>query len=150
MTLINPADIQRHIEFKQAINDLSENGHIRHYSAEISEKTGEDRSNIVKYFKGTKPIGDNFWKKFNKAYSRALKRVHEIDTPKREKKIPSTDTATVYSITTPSRSVLESVSNKEEKKKLINHEKRIAKLEQQVADLQKQLDEYHRANDRKE
>jgi len=151
VSLTNPADIQRHGEFQQAVNDLTEKGHMRHYSAHISERTGEDRSNVVKYFKGTKPIGDNFWKKFQKAYGRTLKRARGIETPKREQKLPPSDAAAIGPIvTTPSRRVAEPFPDKKEKKKLIDHEKRIAKLEQQVADLQKLLDEYRKNNSKKE
>ena len=75
MALTNPADILRHQQFKQDVDDLMKYGHIRHYTAEIKAKTGESTGNIANYYKGDKAISDNFLYKFKKAYGLALRRV---------------------------------------------------------------------------
>lgn len=73
MALRNPADVRRHTQFKKDVDDLRTNGYIRHYSSEISKKTGDTAANICHYYFGKKPIGDNFIEKFNKAYRADLK-----------------------------------------------------------------------------
>jgi hypothetical protein len=75
VALTNPADILRHRQFKQDVDDLMKYGHIRHYTAEIRAKTGESTGNISNYYKGDKSISDNFLYKFKKAYGHALKRI---------------------------------------------------------------------------
>jgi len=77
VALINPADIIRHKQFKQDVDDLMGYGHIRHYTAEIKGRTGESTGNIANYYNGDKPIGDNFLKKFHKAYGHKLKEIRE-------------------------------------------------------------------------
>jgi len=73
VSLINPADIKRHLRFKKEVALLKSHGIIRHYTAEISRKTGESKGNITNYYKGIIPIGDNFLEKFEKAYEKELK-----------------------------------------------------------------------------
>ena len=75
MALTNPADIQRHRQFKQDVDDLLKHGYIRHYTAELKRETGENTGNITKYYKGKIPIGNNFLEKFYSAYGRWLKKL---------------------------------------------------------------------------
>jgi len=85
MALSKQADIDRHIQFVKDVDELSRHGHLRHYTAEISQKTGENTGNITKFFKGKTPISDNFLKKFHKAYGRILKQIRE---PKKDTDLP--------------------------------------------------------------
>lgn len=83
--LSNPIDIERHRQFKKDVDDLARLGHLRHYTAEIKRETGESTGNISNYYQGKVPIGDNFLKKFNKAFGRTLKKIRE---PKTYKDLP--------------------------------------------------------------
>jgi len=77
VVLTNPVDIERHKQFKKAVNDLKKYGYMRRYTSEIKKRTGEDTGNITRYYKGNLPIGDNFLKKFKKAYASELRRIRK-------------------------------------------------------------------------
>lgn len=68
MALTNTSDEKRHQDFKQLVDRLKAAGSMRFYTSLIKERTGEDTGNISKYYRGEKPIGDNFFNKFKEAF----------------------------------------------------------------------------------
>src|ERR1700761_8498938 len=71
--LTNPADIERHRQFRKMVDDLEKYSYIRHYTSDIQKRTGESSGNIANYYNGKKPIGDNFITRFEEEYAEDLK-----------------------------------------------------------------------------
>jgi len=80
MALTNLIDMLRHEQFRKDVNDLSRFGHLTYYAADIKRATGESIRSITNYYKGKTPIGDDFLKRFERAYGRILKRIRESVT----------------------------------------------------------------------